>query len=295
MKVYLSSPSERLMRELMSRCEGIRLNILVSMAILPNNYEAFLKKFESIISTIILDNGAFSALNSNIGITTDQLLHKFKQHCMEYKERYLIIFSPDFEFGPDGFEKNYENFLDMEELGIDVAPVIHNLNNGEIEAYLSHNPEYIAIGQCQGRRNPGNLFPSVYGLHNHGVKVHLFGITEFDLLAGCPAYSCDSKSWLDDSTTGVVRFWNPERQEQNKTDIIYFPDYLGQKRNGTISRYDYKYLDVFESFTKARLDLTMDDFLGLDAGLSREMANAVYYHDLSQIITDIHILEGIVL
>lgn len=295
MKVYLSSPSEKLMQELMLRCEGIRLNILVSMAILPNNYETFLKKFESIINSIILDNGAFSALNSNIGMTTDQLLHKFKKHCEKHNDRYQIIFSPDFEFGPDGFEKNYEYFLDMEELGIDVAPVIHNLNNGEIEAYLTHNPEYIAIGQCKGRKNRNNLFPAVYRLNNHGVKVHLFGITEVDLLVGCPAFSCDSKSWLDDATTGVVRFWNPERQSQNKTDIIYFPDYLGQKRKGTISRYDYQYLDIFESFMTSRLGLTMDDFLGLNAGLSRELANAVYYHDLSQIITDIHISEGIVL
>lgn len=294
MKVYLSSPSERLMQELMLRCEGIRLNILVSMAILPNNYEKFLKKFESIISTIILDNGAFSALNSNIGMTTDQLLHKFKKHCEKHKDRYQIIFSPDFEFGPDGFEKNYEHFLDMEELGIDVAPVVHNLDNGEIDAYLSHNPKHIAIGQSKGRRNPNNLFPSIYRLDNHGVKVHLFGITEFDLLAGCPAYSCDSKSWLDDATTGVVRFWNPERQEQNKTDIIYFPEFLGQKRDGTIPYYDYQCLDVFESFMKERLDLTLDDFLGLNAGLSRELANAVYYNDLSQIVTNIHISDGIV-
>ena len=294
MKVYLSSPSAKLMQELMLRCEGIQLNILVSMAILPNNYEAFLKNFESIISTIILDNGAFSALNSNIGMTTGQLLHKFKKHCEKHKDRYQIIFSPDFEFGPDGFEKNYEHFLDMEELRIDVAPVVHNLNNGEIEAYLSHNPEYIAIGQCEGRRNPSNLFPAVYRLNNHGVKVHLFGITDFDLLAGCPAYSCDSKSWLDDSTTGVVRFWNSERQEQNKTDILYFPEYLGQKREGTIPYYDYTYIDVFESFIKARLDLTIDDFLGLKAGLSRELANAVYYNDLSQIVTNIHISDGIV-
>ena len=295
MKVYLSSPSERLMQELMLRCEGIRLNILVSMAILPNNYEKFLKKYESIISTIILDNGAFSALNSNIGMTTDQLLHKFKKHCEKHNYRYHIIFSPDFEFGPDGFEKNYEHFLDMEELGIDVAPVVHNLDNGEIDAYLSHNPKHIAFGQCKGRRNPNNLFPSIYRLDNHGVKVHLFGITEFDLLAGCPAYSCDSKSWLDDATTGVVRFWNSERQEQNKTDIIYFPEFLGQKRDGTIPYYDYQCLDVFESFIKERLGLTLDDFLGLNAGLSRELANAAYYHDLSQIITDIHISEGIVL
>ena len=243
------------MRELMSRCEDARLDILVSMAILPNKYESFLKKFDPIIGTIILDNGAFSVLNSNIGMTTDQLLHKFKEHCKKHKDRYQIVFSPDFEFGPDGFEKNYEHFLDMEELGIDAAPVIHNLNNGEIEAYLSHHPEYMAIGQCKGRCNPNNLFPSVYRLNNHGVKVHLFGITQFNLLAGCPAYSCDSKSWLDDATTGVVRFWNPERQEQDKTDPIYFPDYIGQKRKGTISRYDYQYMDVFEAYAKSRLGL----------------------------------------
>ena len=295
MKVYLSSPSERLMQQLMLRREGIRMNILVSMALLPNNFDTFLKKFEPIISTIILDNGAYSALNSNIGMTTGQLLHKFKKHCKKHKDRYKIIFSPDFEFGPDGFEKNYEHFLDMEELGIDVAPVFHNLDNGEIEAYLSHNTEYVAIGQCKGRRNPRKLFPAVYRLNNHGVKVHLFGITEFDLLAGCPAYSCDSISWLDDAKTGVVRFWNPERQEQNKTDVIYFPEYLGQKRDGTIPYYDYQYLDIFESLMKSRLGLSMDDFLGLNAGLSRELANAVYYHDLSQIVTDIHISEGIVL
>ncbi|MBP9623939.1 MAG: hypothetical protein KBD93_06290 [Streptococcus sp.] len=283
------------MNEVTERGIDIRLNILVSMAILPKNFDKFIKDFKPIIETIILDNGAYSVMNANLGITAENLYARFKDHCKVHQDRYLMIFSPDFNFSPDGFEENYEKFLDMQELGIDVVPVIHNLKNGEIDEYLSHYPEYMAIGQSKNRRIPSRLFPHVYRLNNHGVKVHLFGITQFNLLAGCPAYSCDSKSWLDDATTGVVRFWNPERQEQDKTDPIYFPDYIGQKRKGTISRYDYQYMDVFEAYAKSRLGLTIDDFLGLNAVLYRELANAVYYSDLSKIITDIHISDGILL
>ena len=112
-------------------------------------------------------------------------------------------------------------------------PVIHNMQNHEVDTLIQAGYKYVAIGRQQNKTNPSVLIPAVVKLLSHGVLSHLFGITDFNLLVSCPAASCDSKSWLDDANTGVVRFWNPAKPGENKTDILYFPDKQGKTKQGT--------------------------------------------------------------
>ncbi len=297
MRVYISSPGWKVLQELLRRRPDIRLNILLTKARMPRRYKEFLKEFVKIIETVVLDNGAYSAINSNLGITVRQLLARFACHAEEHGARYLMVFSPDFEFGPKGFDANYERWMDMEDLGIVSVPVIHNLKNHEAWSYASDLPEFIAIGQSKGRLEPGNLFPLVYRLHHEKhIKVHLFGVTKFSLLAGCPVSSCDSKSWIDDANTGVVRFWNPENPGADKCDMIYFPDNMGKTRPGMFTRYNYPFIDAFEQHIKDQLGLTMDNLIGMKrGGFYRQLVQIMYYKQLEEIVTNLHIKKGIVL
>lgn len=293
MRVYISSPGKHVMRELASRCPGIKLNILLSKARMPANYKAFLAEFEPIIESVILDNGAFSVMHSKLDITLSQLLTRFTVHSTLSGNRYLMVFSPDFNFGPQGFEENYERLLDMEELNIEAVPVIHNLKNHEIWSYAEDGHEFVAIGQYAGRKNPEVLFQAVNRLRvDFGMKVHLFGISDFSLISLCPAFSCDSKSWLNDALTGIVRFWNPAKTDRDKTDILYFPDELDKMKKGTISRYHYKDLDVFKKFIGDELKLTLDEFVSKKRGsVCRQLAAILYYNTLERVVTDIHLKE----
>ena len=124
--------------------------------------------------------------------------------------------------------------------------------------------------------------------------MHLFGISDFELISNCPAFSCDSKSWLNDASTGVVRFWNPERKERNKTDVIYFPDELDKKKGHMYTRYNYPYMDVFEKFLNDRLSLTLDEFTGGKRDLYRQVAQVVYYNTLEKVVTELQIKDGLI-
>ena len=295
MRVYISSPGWKVLNFIVEHCPDVRLNILLTAARMPRRYKEYLTTFSSIIESVILDNGAFSAMKSKLDISLSQLLERFTIHSRLNQNRYLMVFSPDFEFGPDGFEANFNHLLDMEALNIMAVPVIHNLKNHEAWTYSQILPEFIAIGQSKSRRLASNLFPVVYRLyHEKQIKVHLFGMTEFPLISGCPAYSCDSKSWIDDAKTGVVRFWNPEKKERNKTDVIYFPEDLDQRKPNMFSRYEYPGIDVFNQFLKDQLGISIDDFIGSKRMFYRQVALVLYYHTLEKVVTELHLHEGIV-
>ncbi len=287
MDIYLSSPSAVALDEVTRRCPGINLNILLTMARMPVNFEAFRERYDGIIGGMALDCGAFSLNNSNLGLTSAQLFTRLIGFAKANGHRFKLKFSYDGHFGPDSFEENQAYLLELEKHGLPVVPVIHNMENHEVDTLIQAGYKYVAIGKQQNKTNPNVLFPAVFKLHSHGVKTHLFGITDYDLLVGCPAASCDSKSWLDDAKTGVVRFWNPAKPEANKTDVLYFPDKQGKTKQGTQVYTQYEYLDEFNRFLGS-YGLTLHDMLGLRAGIYRQFLGIIYYRTLEEVVTEIH-------
>jgi len=290
MKIFISSPSDAVLTELARRCPGLKLNILLTMARMPSsNIPGFFQKHGAVIESSVLDCGAFSLNKSNLGITADQLFTRLAAYALADGGRYEMVFSMDDTFGPDAFDANHLRLQELERLGLNVVPVIHNLKNHEVQTYINRGHEYIAIGQAKNRTIPMNLFPPVYKMHASGVKVHLFGITDFFLISLCPAYSCDSKSWIDDSKTGVVRFWNPNKPEVVKIDLIYFPKKQDGKKAGTWAYTEYPDLDAFIDFIENRLGLTILEFIGKEKVLNCQMANILFYKILEEEVTKIHL------
>ena len=283
--VYLSSPGEKVLDEVILRCPGISLNILVTMARMPTNFNAYMTRYEGIIGKLALDCGAFSLNNSNLNITTSQLFMRLVAFAKANKERFDLIFSYDPNHEPDGFEENQAYLLELENQGLSVVPVIHNMENHEVDTFIQAGYKYVAIGKQENKTNPNVLIPTVLKLNRHGVKTHLFGITDFHLLAGCPATSCDSKSWLDDAKTGVVRFWNPAKPGLNKTDVIYFPDKQSTTKPGTQVYTQYKYLEEFKKFI-GTYGLTLHDMLGLRASIYRQFLGILYYWTLECVVNE---------
>jgi len=287
MDIYLSSPGEAVLDEVLQRCPGISLNILVTIARMPKNFNAFMARYEGIIRKLALDSGAFSLNNSNIGITSKQLFARLVGFGKANHPRFDLMFSYDGQFGPESFEENQVYLLELESHGLPVVPVVHNMQNHEVDTLIKAGYKYVAIGRQQNKTNPNVLFPTVFKLHRHGVKTHLLGITDYNLLVGCPATSCDSKSWLDDANTGVVRFWNPAKPGVNKTDVLYFPDKQGKTKQGTHVYTQYEHLDEFNRFI-GNYGLTLHDMLGLRAGIYRQFLGILYYRTLEDVVTEIH-------
>jgi len=254
---------------------------------MPANFNAYKARYGGLFRKKALDCCAFSLNNSNLGITIEQLFARLVGFAKANKEFFELKFNYDPNFGPAGFEENQAYLLELENQGLSVVPVIHNMQNHEVDTLIQGGYKYVAIGKQENKTNPKVLFPTVFKLHSHGVKTHLFGITDFNLIAGCPAASCDSKSWLDDAKTGVVRFWNPAKPEENKTDVLYFPDKEGKTKPGMHVYSHYEYLDEFKRFI-GNYGLTIHDLLGLRAGVYRQFLGILYYRTLEDVVTEIH-------
>jgi hypothetical protein len=254
---------------------------------MPSDVAAYMTKFDGITRKRALDSGAFSENNSKLGISRRELFSRHINYAKIYGDKFDIIFNFDVDFGPNGFHTNHAYLQRLRGNGINAVPVIHNLKNHEIDTFIEGGYDYVAIGKQEGKTNPETLFPGVFKLYNYGVKTHLFGITDFGLIAGCPATSCDSKSWLDDAITGVVRFWNPEKPGENKTDVIYFPDELGKRKTGMALYTEYNHLDQFKRFI-GKYGLTIDDLRGLNGTVNREFLGIIYYETMAKVVTAIH-------
>lgn len=287
MDIYLSSPSEKALDLVQERCPEMKIDLLLTSARMPSDIDAYMERHKNILRKKALDSVAFSDNNSNLNISTRNLFHRHINHAKVHKCDFDIVFNFDIDFTPDGFYTNQAYLHEMENYGVHPVPVIHNMKSHEIDTFIHEGYDYVAIGKQQNKTKPEVLFPAVFKLHSHGVRTHLFGITEFDLIAGCPATSCDSKSWLDDARTGVVRFWNPAKPGINKTDVIYFPEKLGRTKSGTHLYTRYEHLDEFERFI-GNYGLTKDDLRGLKETLNREFLGILYYSQLADVVTKLH-------
>lgn len=288
MEIYLSSPSDSVMDEIMQRCPGLRLNVLITRARMPGRIETFFHRYGGLINKAALDCGAFSLNSSNLNLTEKQLFAQFATYAKSNAYRFAMMFSYDANFESNGFEENQSYLMELENLGIPVVPVIHNMKNFEINFFITAGYSSVAIGKQKNKTNPSVLIPAVNKLYSSGVKVHLFGITDFDLIVACPAFSCDSKSWLNDSITGVVRFWNPAKDAFNKTDIIYFPDKMMKKKRGTIHYNDYEYIDEFKKLIES-VGFSIKDLLGSKQAHNRAVLGMLYYKTIEDVVTSFHL------
>lgn len=288
MDIYLSSPSEAVLQDLMERSPGTKFNVLITRARMPSHAESYFDRYADVIGKAALDCGAFSLNSSNLNITEKQLFEQFCTYAKQNASRFEIMFSYDANFGPNGFEDNQKYLLKLEDLGIPVVPVVHNMKNKEVENYINAGYETIAVGKQTGKRDPSLLIPFVNDLHSRGIKTHLFGITDFELLASSFATSCDSKSWLNDSITGIVRFWNTNKNAYNKTDLIYFPDKMLKEKKGAITYNKYEHISEFDSFL-ANYGLKVRDLIGLNGARNRALVAMLYYKTLESVVNDLHL------
>ena len=288
MNIYLSSPSEKVLDEIKVRCPGQKVKILHTRARMPQNMGTYFDRYGSIIEEAILDGGPFSLNSSALDLTEQQLFQQLLTFTKGNSDRYKMIFSYDPNFKPDGLEHNQNYLLIMEEHGIPVVPVIHNMKIAEEDVYIKAGYDTIAIGKQPDKTNPDLLFDTVIKIRHYGVRVHLFGITDFWLLAGCPATSCDSKSWLNDAITGVVRYWNPIKEGYNKTDTLYFPNKLWGDKDGTILYNEYEHIEDFKKFIGS-VGLGIKDLLGGKADIYLELLGMLYYKTIEGVVTDMHL------
>jgi len=299
MYIYQSSMTIRHLREFAKRHPTVKPNVLLSYALLASDLPLFLRKDRSLYRSLILDSGVFSLQKPGARQTPEELYPKFKTFAQYNTSAWDLIFNFDLHFGLDSYDQNLEYQIDLEQAGIPVVPVIHNIFNDDADKIISrglpvHNT--VAIGQCDGRTVLKNVKPVVMKLYHAGAKIHFFGSSEYRLMAKLPIWSCDSSSWAKYPSLGIVLFWNPRHRRFDKTDKIHFPKFQdGKTPSGCIYYREYDYLKDFGEYLGSNLGFTRDDMMGEEADVNRAVANIHYYCQLEEKIKEQQQLLGFVL
>ena len=290
MRNYLSSMILCVLLEFSRRAPSVRPNVLLSYALLDNDFPHFIGKFRSLMRSLILDSGVFSIQKDGSKFSADELLQQFKTFTAYSVGNFDLIFNFDRHFGLDSYDANLEYQIELEAAGIPVVPVVHNIYHGDVEKIIARGlPAHktVAIGQCEGRTVLDNVRPAVMALYDAGARIHFFGSNELNIMANLPIWSCDATSWSQYTGYGIVLYWNPKSDKFDKAEKIHFPKFLDAKTPCSGQYYGtYGYLRDFEDYLDTNLGLTVSDLLGENGELYRSVANMLYYCLLEKTIAE---------
>jgi hypothetical protein len=290
MRIYISSMSVEVLKKYKELFPDTKINVLRSFGVLDSDVATLCKRFRPQIGGLILDSGTWT-LNQASSAATYITVEKYIAYLLVAAKYFDFYFNFDSNFDADGFEENYGNQLKIEERGLNPVPVVHDIDGEEIQRYIDRNYSRVALGSRQ-IRTLATLEEVMSQFEGTGIKIHLFGQTKYDFLANVPVHSCDTAMWAREGAWGNIRYWNPQKEKENKTDHIYMEErILIDKTEGiTFSKYEQR--KEFEEYLWNTFKLEYYDLIGGKGALNKRLVNTHYFMQLEKIITDIHKKKG---
>jgi hypothetical protein len=188
--------------------------------------ESWKNKYLSKHNKLLIDSGAFTAHTKHKMINVDEYIDYINSFTSSDVYFVQLDHIPGIfgmprtkEHVTESAEKSWENFVYMLDkvncpdrllpvfhLGEDLKYLDRILNTKFNGKYL----DYIGFGGLSIRSNRDRdvhlerARRVVNSSKNPNVKVHAFGVTTFKLLEKYPFYSCDSSTWIQNSTMGSI-------------------------------------------------------------------------------------------
>ena len=290
MRIYNSSMSINVLKKYKKLFPDSKINVLRSFAIRDNDVATLCKRFRPHIGSLILDSGTWT-LNQASSASADITVEKYMAFLRFAAKYFDFYVNYDSNFGIDGFEENYTNQLILEESGFSPVPVVHDIQGEEIQRYIDRGYGRVALGSRQ-IKTQATLEKVMLRFEGMGIKIHLFGNTKFDLLANAPIHSCDTAMWAREGGWGKIRYWNPQKEAENKTDHIYLEEYIQTDKVEGVTFSNYENRKEFEEYLWNTFNLEYDDLIGSNRAVNKMLVNTHYFVQFEKIITDIHRKKG---
>jgi hypothetical protein len=290
MRIYISSMSIEVLKKYKELFPDTKINVLRSFGVLDSDVATLCKRFRPHIGGLILDSGTWT-LNQASSAATYITVEKYIAYLLVAAKYFDFYFNFDSNFDADGFEENYGNQLKIEERGLNPVPVVHDIEGEEIQRYIDRNYSRVALGSRQ-IRTQATLEKVMSSFEGTGIKIHLFGQTNFNFLANSPISSCDTAMWAREGAWGNIRYWNPQKKEENKTDHIYMEEFVSVDKTEGITLSTYEFRKEFEEYLWNTFSLEYYDLIGGKGALNKRLVNTHYFVQLEKIITDIHRKKG---
>lgn len=160
---------------------------------------------------VFLDSGAFSAYTLGIELSVKEYcdyIHRNKD-IIRVEDGVLMASVLD---GIGDPLQTWRNQLEMEYRGVKPLPCFHTNEDERYLEYYVANYEYITLGGMVGAHKSAlikwldRMWNNylVDGAGNPKVKVHGFGITTVDIMERYPWQSCDSSTWVQQTSFGQI-------------------------------------------------------------------------------------------
>ncbi len=173
--------------------------------------QKFVDEMRANQARIFLDSGAFSAHTLGVELKVSEYCDYIKRNQDILRVEDGIVMASVLDGIGDPLQ-TWRNQYEMELRGVRPLPCFHA---GEDERYLEHyvaNYPYITLGGMVGSSTKqlqlwlDRVWDKylVDGSGRAKVKVHGFGITSVPLMERYPWYSCDSSSWIQSTSFGVI-------------------------------------------------------------------------------------------
>jgi hypothetical protein len=253
---------------------NIKLNILISYHYLAGNAYKLTNQYRDMIELLYLDSGAFSAEKQSVKINVSE----YRRYIRRYGHKFDVVFNLD-----DDFNNPYHNFNNQAYLEENLpegakrpAPVIHDPQDpyGEFEVYADQGYELIAIGS--NKQISDDVFDKIKENYPR-IRLHMFGNLNRKILIKHKPYSADSASWAHTAGLGVVSYFDPE---ENKEQKLYIGERETPKGLTHINKFPKK--EEFINMLDQQLGYDYDDLL-LDYNAKRSV-NLYFFQQLEDYI-----------
>lgn len=303
LKLFLSSFTFKTLINYKQLRPDSEMNILLSFGTRKLDYEDMVITHRNMINSLICDSGAYTKNNAQdkktaAKISLDGYISFLRQPLI--RNSFDFAFNYDQDFKKTGFETNYRNMKKIEQNVISVVPVVHDYKAqiiNEIDYYLKNKYPIIALGFSEDKiKNKNvNISNAVNKIVNGGSKTHLLGISSYDILKDIPVHYCDSSSWAQEGKFGMIIWWNPYIQDENKTDRVYML-YNENSESKKLKHFgNYQYRNQFEKYLKDELNMTITDIEGHDKESNIQLINVHFFVKLQDEIRKAHKRNNIIL
>lgn len=272
-ELYLVGPE---CEEVTNTAINSKSNMLMSYA-RNSGIEKYIPQFnEPCKGKLFIDSGAFTAWTKGKEIDVDEYI-KFINDRSDYIYLYGQIDSiPGTRSGCkvttemiiESANKTWENYLYMRPKMKNPEGLLYTFHVGEPLEFLKRALEwkddkgqyipYIALGGMVGKPKQvreaflESCFEVISSSPNPNVKVHAFGMTDFDLLAKYPIASADSTSWILTGATGMIMsdYGNitvSDVQKNEPNHYSHLPEQAQIKLNESLAKFGFTLEDLKDS------------------------------------------------
>ncbi|WP_156900620.1 hypothetical protein [Maridesulfovibrio bastinii] len=276
MRMYLSSMTYEALLRLHELRPDVKVHILRSyLNDGPGTFKVLLNMPPNVLSVACDSNTYHITTNDN---EHNQDIETHAHFVKNNSSFYPIMFNFDIEHGDDGTEACWENQYELERRGLNIVPVIQNLEY-EVPHVIERGDELVAIGSTRMKKMD-EINDATDELYRNNICTHLFGVGSMAKLLGTKAWSSDCSSfgkwiasgraiWFDEVSQKEISFAFRKYNKKGKMNPDYIREHiLGKKYQEWL--WEHLGVEIEDLFNDHNLKLAV---------------NAYYFWELEQRVT----------